>query len=320
MDVRLDRRSLLGGAFGAAAFLADPASARQCAEPSFFKRISRPIGLQLYTLGDEPRTDLEGTLRRVAAIGFRDIELPSLLGFEPAAIRKAADSAGLTISSMHIPASGDLSIGSSIQRLVDLFGAIGAKQLVVPMFPIPAGFKVLPGESLSAALVRAVQAQGHDMWRSLADVLNARATLLRPHRIKVGYHNHSIEFMPIGTRTGWDILASATDPRLIHFEADIGWLTSAGVDPIGFLKTHEGRVRQVHVKDVQRGFKPTTAMRTSPTEVGSGSVDWSRVLPAAYEAGVRNFYVEQEPPFAFPRMVSATRSFEFLAKLRAKPL
>src|SRR5689334_12303048 len=129
MDVRLDRRSLLGGTLGAAGLFSIPAIARHNSAKLFFERIKRPIGLQLYTLGDEPRKDLEGTLKQVAAIGYRDIEMPGLLGREPAAIRHAADSTGLTISSIHIPASGDLSIGSDVQRIVDLFGTIGAKQL-----------------------------------------------------------------------------------------------------------------------------------------------------------------------------------------------
>jgi sugar phosphate isomerase/epimerase len=185
----------------------------------------------------------------------------------------------------------------------------------MPAFP--AGFKLESGETFAQAIVRVVRAGGADRWQRLALLLNERGAALKPYGIGVGYHNHSMEFMPLGTQTGWDILAGETDPGLVHFEVDIGWLVSAGIDPVPFFQRHRGRCRQAHVKDVKRGFRPSVALETSPTEVGTGTVDWARVLPAAYEAGVRNFYFEQEPPFAMPRIQSAARSFAFLNALRA---
>jgi sugar phosphate isomerase/epimerase len=317
MDISLDRRSMLAGAFGAAASLALPGCAARRSPRTFFDRIGRPIGLQLYALGDEPQKDLEGTLRRVAAIGYRDIEMPGLLGREPGAVRSAADAAGVAISSVHTGIVGNFSIRSDPQRIVDVLGALGAKHVVVPMFPFPPGFKLQPGENFAVAITRMVRENGETMWKQLAQLLNERAAALKPHGIAVGYHNHSVEFMPIGSRTGWEILADETDPALVHFEADIGWLVSAGVDPLAFFKRYKGRVRQLHVKDVKRGFKPSTAMETAPTEVGAGSVDWARVLPAAHAAGARHFYVEQEPPFTMTRMEAAAQSYAFLAQLRA---
>lgn len=319
MQLDLNRRSVLTGAFGAASLLAFSASLEARPSKGFFQRVRRPIGIQLYALGDEPQKDLERTLKRVAAIGYRDIEMPGLLGRNPADVRRAADAAGVSISSVHIGVTGKLSIQSDPQQIADTLGAVGTKQLVVPMFPLPTGLKLQAGESFTTAVVRSVKAQGEDMWRSLAHLLNERATLLRPHGIRVGYHNHSLEFAPIGSRTGWDILVAETDPKLVHFEADIGWLVSAGLDPVAFFKDelHRGRIRQVHVKDVKRGFKAGPGMGTDPTEIGSGSVDWARVLPAAYAAGTRNFYVEQEPPFSIPRMESVAKSYAFLVNLRA---
>ena len=318
MNIITDRRSVLTGAFCGASLLAFPASA-YARSKGFFQRIGRPIGIQLYTLGDEPQKDLEGSLNRVAAIGYRDIEMPGLLGRDPADVRRAADAAGVSISSVHIGLTGKLSIQSDPRQIADALGTVGAKQLVVPMFPLPTGLRLQPGELFAAAVARGVKAQGEGMWKSLAQLLNQRAALLRPHGIAVGYHNHSLEFTPIGARTGWDILVAETDPKLVHFEADIGWLVSAGLDPVAFFKkkNHKGRIRQVHVKDVKRGFRPGPGLGTDPTEVGSGSVDWARVLPAAYAAGTRNFYIEQEPPFSMPRIDAAAKSYAFLANLHA---
>ncbi|WP_163233940.1 sugar phosphate isomerase/epimerase family protein [Caulobacter rhizosphaerae] len=284
----------------------------------FFTRLGRPIGLQLYTLGDEPKKDLEGTLRRVAEIGYRDIELPGLFSREPPDLRRAADAAGLAISSLHVPAAGaGVSVRSEPQALADLAGALGVRQLVVPMFPLPPGLRLQPGVALETAITQAVVQAGEDMWKRLAQLLNERAAALAPHGITLSYHNHSVEFLPIGTGTGWDILARETDPRLVYFEIDIGWVSSAGLDPVAFFGRHRGRVRQVHVKDVAKGFTPSQALVTSPAEVGSGVVDWARVLPAAYAAGARHFYVEQEPPFTLSRLESIARSYTYLSKLRA---
>lgn len=316
MDM-LSRRSILLGAGGAAVSLAMPSAVRGAAGRPFFQRIGRPIGLQLYTLGDEPKTDLAGTFQLVAKMGYRDIELPGLLGLEPAAIRRAADAAGLPITSIHIGVSATPSIREDAGRLADIVGILGAKQIVVPMFPVPPEVKATGGETFGVVLQRHLAASGEDFWKTFAGLLNERAAALKPHGIALGYHNHNPEFAKVGARTGWDILAAETDPALVHFEADIGWIVSAGIDPVAFLKRYGGRVRQLHVKDVKRGVTLNTMLETDPTEVGSGIVDWARVLPAAYAAGVRNFYVEQEPPFAIPRDEAAAKCCAYLAKLVA---
>ena len=311
-----ERRLLLAGALCAGASITVPSWAGTTRK-AFFERIRRPIGLQLYTLGDAPQKDLEGTLKQVAAIGYREIELPGLLGHSPTDIRRAADSADLIIGSVHIGTLGTLSIQSDAQRIADVMAELGTTQLVVPMFAMPAGFKALPGEAYTAAIARAAQAAGEDHWKNLARLLNDRAAVLKPHGISVSYHNHNVEFMPIGSRTGWQILTAETQPDLVHFEVDIGWVVSAGQDPVAFFKRYAGRVRQVHVKDVKSGFQPNTALATDPAEVGSGGIDWARVLPAAYAAGARDFYVEQEPPFSIPRLDAAAKSYAYLARLRA---
>jgi sugar phosphate isomerase/epimerase len=316
MQMSFDRRTMIMGLIGATATGGLPASA--ALPKRFFRRIARPIGLQLYTLGDAAKTDLEGTLARVAEIGFAEIELPGLLDHPPADLRRAADAAKLTISALHVPVGGaGPSISAAPQSLADLAGVLGVQQIVAPMFPVPAGFRLQPGVDLATALTRSVQAAGEDPWKRLAQLLNERAAALRPHGLSLSYHNHSVEFLPIGATTGWDILARETDPQLVYFEIDIGWVTSAGLDPAAFLARHQGRVRQVHVKDVAKGLKPSQALATAPTEVGTGVVDWARVLPAAYAAGARNFYVEQEPPFLLPRLEAARRSYAYLSSLRA---
>jgi sugar phosphate isomerase/epimerase len=288
----------------------------------FFDRIRRPVGLQLYTLGDEPAKDLDGVLAKVAAIGYRDLELPQLYGKTPAAIRAAGDKAKVSFSCIHLAAMPNipetmLSMRSPTQRIVDDLGALGIKDAVLPIMLLPADFKPATGETFQVAITRALSAAGADTWKRTAELLNEKATALKPHGIRVGYHNHNLEFASVDGKTGWDVLAAETDKSLVKFEIDVGWIAAAGLDPVAFLNDHKGRVRWLHVKDVQASTKTNFALTMDPTEVGSGKQDWSRILPAAYKAGVEHFYLEQEAPFTMARMESAAKGYAYLAELRA---
>jgi sugar phosphate isomerase/epimerase len=321
MESGIERRTLLFGLAASGLAASTPAFAA-AKRMTFFDRIKRPIGLQLYTLGEEPAKDLDGVLSKLATIGYRDLELPGLLGKTPAVLKAAADRAGVSISCVHLSAMPNqpadaLTLLSPIQRIVDELGVIGLKQAVMPLMLLPESFKLNSGETFQAAIARSLEEAGPDIWKRTAAILNEKAAQLKPHGISLGYHNHNVEFLKLGKTNGWDILAGETDKKLVSFEVDIGWLAAAGIDPVDFLKRHSGRVRQVHVKDVKASTKVNYALLMDPTEVGSGKLDWAKILPAAHKAGVRNFYVEQEAPFEWARMDAATKSFAFLAKLNA---
>lgn len=322
MTIALNRRTLLTGlaatGFAGAMTHALPAAGNK----SFFERVKLPVGLQLYTLGDEPQKDLDGVLAKVAGIGYRDLELPNLFGKSPAELKAAADRAGVAFSCIHLAATPNLpatalGMASPTQRIVDDLGALGLKAAVMPIMLFPPGLKFGGGESFQTAIARAMGAAGADVWKRTAALLNEKAAALKPHGISIGYHNHNLEFLPLGDSNGWEILARETDKALVSFEVDVGWLAAAGVDPVAFFKRHGGRVRQMHVKDVKPTTKPNYALAMDPTEVGAGMLDWARILPAAHKAGVRHFYVEQEPPFTISRMDAIARSYAYLSKLRA---
>ncbi len=294
------------------------------ARKTMFERLGKPIGLQLYTLGDEPQKDLAGTFAKVAAIGYRDIELPQTYGLAPKLIRAAADKNSLALSCIHLagatmgPSNGDaFTLNSPIQRIVDDLGVMGIKQVVMPIMLFPDNFMQSPGATFQEKIASALARDGETIWKRTAAYLNEKAAALKPHGIVLGYHNHNVEFATIGKKTGFDILLGDLDPRLVQLEVDIGWITAAGLDPVAFLNQHKGRVRWLHVKDVQATTKTNYALKMDPTEVGSGKQDWAHILPAAKAAGCQHFYVEQEPPFAFARMESAAKSFAFLKALAA---
>jgi sugar phosphate isomerase/epimerase len=322
--MQMERRHFLGGlATIAAAGAITGTGALAAKGKTMFKKLGKPIGLQLYTLGDEPGKDLDGVFAKLASIGYRDLELPSLFGKTPAVLRAAADKAGVKFSAIHLAAMegmaggvGALSMVSPTQKIVDDLGVLGATAGVMPIFAIPASFRTAPGASFQEKIAHAVAGEGVDMWKRTAALLNEKALALKPHGIAVGYHNHNLEYAPVGGTTGWDILVNETDAKLVYFEVDVGWVAAAGLDPVAFLKKYAGRCRWMHVKDVKVSTQTNFALKMDPTEVGSGKQDWSKILPAARKAGVEHFYVEQEPPFTMTRMEAAAKSYAFLAGLR----
>jgi sugar phosphate isomerase/epimerase len=305
----IDRRSLIAAGLGLA-FASVPALARP---RDFFSRHGIPLGVQFYTVQTVTQKDVQGAFERLARLGYRDMELPSMLGRQPAELRAMADRAGLRISALHVTYP-DLSKRSSadgaLAALAKDLHVLGADHAVAPMPPWPSGLKPARGESFGDTLGRGIAAEGPDFWKRMTDVLNRCGAELRREGIRLGYHNHNVEFRPMGDSNGWDILVDGTDPKLVSFELDAGWVAAAGIDPVALVRRHGGRLRLMHIKDIKGSTRPNFALTMDPTEVGSGVIDWKRLLPAAYKAGVRHFYVEQEPPFPGD-------PFESLAKSRA---
>lgn len=312
MHEHLSRRGLLGA--GAALLGASLTSLATATEQPFFARHELPVGIQLYSLGPDLAKELDAQLATVAKIGFKSVELAGYLGRTPAELRAAFDKAGLVCPSAHISPKGAGGFSGDLDKLADEMHVIGVKSVMMPIFYIPDRL----GGDLRAAGVQMTA----DDWKWNADFLNEKAAVLKKAGIVAGYHNHNFEFAPLkdanGAAThGMEILLKGTDPSLVTFEMDAGWVTAAGQDPFALLKAHPGRFTQMHVKDIKATTKANFELKQDPTEVGGGMIDWKRLLPAAYAAGVRGFYYEQEPPFAHPRLESARISYDYLAKVVA---
>lgn len=295
-------------------------SAADAAARPFFARHDLPIGIQLYTLGPDAAKDLDGTLKAVAGIGYRTVELAGLLGHTAADFRAALDRAGLACPSAHIqPRGGEGSFQGDLGRLADDLKTLGVTNAVMPILYIPDRFgaPTAADGGVGGYLKRVGAGMTADDWKMNADFLNAKAAALKSAGIRVGYHNHNFEFAPLGSTNGLEILFANTDPALVTFEVDIGWVAAAGVDPYDFLARHKGRVSMMHVKDIKADTQGNYALAMDPAEIGSGTLDWKRLLPAAYAAGVRGFFVEQEPPFTRPRIEAAKISYDYLAGVRA---
>jgi sugar phosphate isomerase/epimerase len=304
----LNRRSFLIA--GAASAMSGTAQAAP-----FFSG-SRRIGIQLYTLAPDAAKDLDGTLGALAKIGYRDIELPGFMGRKAADLKAALSAHGLSCPSIHVQARGGFD--GDLAKLADDLATLGAKSAVMPSPYVPdrilEAAKGLTGGDMYRKVMSSLTA---DDYKANAQMLNAKAEVLKRSGIAVGYHNHNFELAPQGATTGLDILIAETDPKLVSFQADVGWIAAAGVDPLAYIQKHRGRFSAMHVKDIKATTQPNFELRMDPTEVGSGRIDWKRLLPAAAAAGVKGFYVEQEAPFERPRIEAAKISYDFLAKVGA---
>ena len=286
----------------------------------FFARHDLPLGVQLYSVGDLARQDFAGTLKQLAAAGYRTTELAGYFGRTPTEIRRLHDEAGLKCTGAHVKietgSADEPGLDGDLEKLAEQMHVIGASYVIVPGFPIPPDVKLTPepneGYAFYARVSRAITPEH---WQARAALLNKYARFLRRKNLRLGYHNHSFEFTRMGERTGFQLLLEQTDPALVTFELDVGWAFAAGEDPAELLRTHPGRFQLIHLKDMQAKYVAGQSAVPRTTEIGSGLLDWGAILAAAYQGGARHFFVEQEPPFDAPPLQSMAASARFLGNL-----
>jgi sugar phosphate isomerase/epimerase len=316
----VSRRAFLGTAAALSCAAATAAFAARGRPRRFFASHDLPIGLQLYTLGQAPYRDLQGTLQAVARIGYRTVESVGFMKRTAKEFRTALDRAGLSCPSAHVPlqpdGGGGPSLAGDLGSLAADMHRLGVEYVVVPIFAVPPSFGgPRAGEDGLAFLSRAGRQMTADDWRRLAAQLNEKGAVLEREGLKLAYHNHNVEFAKHGSRTAYELLLENTEPGIVWFEMDVGWVAAGGVDPIALLRAHRHRFRLMHVKDLKSSTAPNNAFKMDPADVGSGTLGWKAILPAGYEVGVRYYYVEQEPPFTEPRMDAARADYEYLAGL-----
>ncbi|WP_162528393.1 sugar phosphate isomerase/epimerase [Novosphingobium sp. BW1] len=309
-----DRRSLLRTTLAAGVAAAAPVGALTtwARSTNVFTAHRLPIGVQVYAVDEFAKKDLIGTFASLSAIGFGALELAGFHGATPQQLRAAADSAGLAITGVHL---NDKQLGTTdedARKIAADLAVLGARNVVMQMFIFPRDIARREGEVFPTYLHRALREKGAEQWKQTAALLNARGAALQREGLRLAYHNHNAEFEPVDDTTGWEILVRETDPALVDFEIDAGWVAAAGLDPVALVSSLRGRVRQMHVKDIKAQVSPNFAFVQDPAEIGAGIIDWKALLPAAYRAGVRNFYVEQEPPFITDRFESLAKSVAFL--------
>lgn len=258
-----------------------------------------PLGLQPYTVRNELKADFRGTLKKVAAMGYQELEVSgpgydNFYGYQPAELRQILNGFGLRTPSCHYGAPKD---EEEWKRHMD-----GAHQLGLQY--------MLCGTPPS-------RAESLDGWKRTAELFNKLGKHCREAGFTFGYHNHNFEFRVYDGVTGYDQLLRSSDPDLVKMEIDCFWMTFAGHDPVDYLKRQPRRFVMLHIKDLKPGYPPTTGrFKGIPfTEVGSGIIDWKRIFQAARHTSVDHYFVEQDLWDRSP-LECARMSADYLKKLK----
>lgn len=252
------------------------------------------IGIQMYTLREHMKTPaaLEETLKRVADMGYTSVQIavPAFTTAEKLAAQLkeyglSADSAMCTL--MHIP--------DKVDAIVADAKALGTR--VVRTDSIPIAWR-----------------QTKEGYLQAAAHLETCGRLLAERGLTFMYHFHSFEYIQLGETRGIDILLENTSPQYVLFQPDVFWLTSAGCEPSEELKRFAGRMRYIHLKDYiivppRTEVLEVTSCASAP--VGTGNLNWDRVLSTAKALGVENFVVEDDMGILDP-FDSAAQSIENL--------
>jgi sugar phosphate isomerase/epimerase len=289
-----------------------------CAPRAFGRQAPRAFGVQLYTLRDRMRTDPEGTLKAVAEIGYREIEV---LRADMATTVPAGKRLGLSAPAAHIeapivtgnwqpwrkanPAPGALPADDAYDmgRAAEDLRALGITYAVVAY--------LMPGERNAPGF-----------YERFADQMNRAGETARRAGLTLCYHNHGFEFeKQADGRTPFDILLERLDPGLVRFEVDVFWVAITGLDPARFIEQHGKRIALLHLKDKAASAQQATDEARVPpqafAEVGRGTIDFARVLAAGRAAGVSHYFVEQDHTPGDP-IQSLRTSFTNLQGLASK--
>lgn len=223
------------------------------------------IGLQLYSLRAEMGADFEGTLAKLAEIGFKDMEFAGYFDKTPSQVRRILEANGLISSAAHIPLDA---IRNNLSEVIDTAATIGQKYIVLP-YMIGAD-------------------REYDNYARIADLLNRAGEASMAAGIKMGYHNHDFEFDKHDGRMGYDVLLEQTDDDLVFFEMDLYWAATAGVDARDYFKKYPGRFTMLHVKD--------RAANGNMADVGRGIIDFTDIFSMADVAGFEHYFIEHDNP------------------------
>ena len=248
------------------------------------------IGLQLYTVRDQLQTDFDGTLSKIALIGYKNMEFAGYYNRTPEQVRATLDRLQLVSTSSHI---GAPLMRQDAAAQIKSAKTIGQDYITIPSYQF--------GKDLAG-------------WRKGVAEFNQWGAMCRDAGLKLAYHNHNFEFAPLEGTTGYEILQNEVDPKLVDFELDLYWARFADQDPLALFAKHPGRFAMWHVKDMvvaddKKGMSP----------VGKGTIDFKAYFADAQQAGLKHFFVEHDSAAQYPggSLASVQASYQYLHQLLA---
>ena len=288
---------------------------------SFFERKTKwPVGLQLYTLGNLMTTDPKGTLQKLAAIGYKELESAgsqkgNFYGYTPKEFAAMVKEAGMQWRSAHV-GGAPFSIeqimkmaktaedSARIQKMAEQF------KNMPKMLNLKENYQQLADSAAEGGLTylvcSSIPVSTLDEIKMAVDVFSKTGEACKKNGVQFAYHNHTTEFDEVEGHRPFDYILANTDKELVKMELDLAWATKAKQDPVELFKLHPGRFPLWHVKDLDKNTM-------NPAEVGTGVVDFKRIFDNAKESGMKYFFVEQDQ--APQPLQNVTNSFNYLNKM-----
>jgi sugar phosphate isomerase/epimerase len=251
-----------------------------------------PVGLQLYSLRDQFKKDVPGTLDEVKSFGIKYVELAGTYGLAPAQFNKDLASRGLKAIAAHFPYE---QLRDQPEAVALEAKALGLKYAGCAWIPHQGDFN-------------------EKTCREAIAVFNRAGEVLAKHGLKFFYHIHGYEFQPFGQGTLLDLLFQETKPKLVTYEMDIFWVVFPRQDPVKLFEKYGKRWELVHLKDMRKGTE--TGSLSGGTDVkndaalGAGLMDLPAILKAAKKAGVKWYFIEDESPWSEKQIPESLRYLE----------
>ena len=278
----ISRRAFLKAGAAVAAFTGARPTALLAAESYGGNKI--PFGLQLYSARNECAKDLVGTVTAVAKMGYKGVEFAGYYGRDAKTLRQLLDDVGLKCCGTHIAL--DTLLGDNLAKTIEFNKTLGNTFLIVPS---------LPGK----------YTRTHQGWLDAADVFNDIADKVKGQGMRVGYHNHNIEFKALEGEVPWDTFFNRTKKEVV-IQFDMGNGVAEGGDPLVYLKRKPGRVASVHVKPYSKA--------KANALIGDDEQNWPEIFRLCESvAGVEWYIIEYEKD-AYPPLVSVEKTLAVMRR------
>ncbi len=257
--------------------------------------ISQSFGIQLWSVRDDMAKDPKGVLKQLASYGYKEVESFAgekntiFWGMAPKEFKKYINGLGMKMHSAHY-----------LENDLSKFEAT-AKDAA------EAGLKILyhPWEGPDKTI---------DDYKNFATKLNEGGKICKKYGLKYGFHNHDFSFRAIDGVFPQDILMQNTDKATVTFELDLYWVVTAGQDPITWLKKYPNRFSSSHVKDRNKAAADND--NNASCVIGTGKIDYAKVLKVAKQNGMKYFNVEQEKWDEGTPLECAKMDAEYMKKLK----
>jgi sugar phosphate isomerase/epimerase len=259
--------------------------------------VGNTVGLQLYTVRNEMSKEPITTLKKLAEIGYKDVECAGysngkIYGMTPKEFKNVLDSCGLQMNSAHIGIGS--TDGKQPKTLRDNFAgacedlaSIGVKYVVCPY-------------------LMDFDRKGLDDYKRHAELFNKSGEIANKNKLRFAYHHHDFEFIQMDGQIPFDYLLANTDKDKVCYEIDFYWMAKGNKDALAYIDNHPGRFELWHLKDIdntpQRFF----------AEVGNGTLDWKKIFTKKKVSGVKYLYVEQDQCKNYTPLESVKISIDYL--------